>query len=329
MSKEYSDFEALGSYTTFGVAARCARFIECDSEEQLLATLRRTDLPQPVKLIGGGSNLLFTKPFEGTIVYRCDSDLSAVDVAADGSVTVSASVRLDALCERMCELGWWEFANLSAIPGTVGGAAVQNAGAYGMEMSNVVKALRVYNAATGHVETMPVELLHYGYRQSSLKSRTDIYILSVIFLPSERLQAPLLDYGKLRDGVDEATLTPTELRRVVTEIRRQKLPDPAEVGSAGSFFRNPEVAKELVPAGAPAFLQPNGLYKVSAAWLIDRAGLKGSAEGGAALWSAQPLVIVNKSGDATACEILRMEQRVVATVEQKYNIKLTPEVEHL
>jgi UDP-N-acetylmuramate dehydrogenase len=321
------NFKDLGSLTTFGVAAECAAYVLCDNADQLIATLRDRSLPGPIKLIGGGSNLLFTKSFAGTIVKMRTA--SVPQPSAEG-VTVSSSVLLDDLCRVMCAAGWWEFANLSGIPGTVGGAAVQNAGAYGMEMSRLVKSLQVYDAQADCVRTLSVDDMHYAYRHSLLKEpgNQHIYIIGVTFAPSQRLTAPLLDYGRLSESV-AADCTPDDVRRAVLEIRHAKLPSPEVTGSAGSFFRNPEVTPELVPAGAPAYPQPDGKVKLSAAWLIDHAGCKAFAQGGAAVWQSQPLVIVNANGKATAADILAIEHQIVDAVYSKFQIQLTPEVEHL
>jgi UDP-N-acetylmuramate dehydrogenase len=320
-------FGELGSLTTFGVAAECEAFVLCDNADELIATLRDRSLPQPVKIIGGGSNLLFTKPFAGTIVKL---RTAAVPLPTDEGITVSASVLLDDLCREMCGAGWWEFANLSGIPGTVGGAAVQNAGAYGMEMSRLVKSLQVYDARADRMLSLSVDDMHYAYRYSCLKERDNqhLYIIGVTFAPTQRLTAPLLDYGGLKERLSDQC-TPEDVRRVVLEIRHAKLPLPEEIGSAGSFFRNPEVSPELVPEGAPAYPQADGKVKLSAAWLIDHAGCKPLTQGGAAVWQKQPLVIVNANGKATANDILTLESKIIDKVYTQFDIKLTPEVEHL
>jgi UDP-N-acetylmuramate dehydrogenase len=327
---EHKKYSALEKHTTFGLHAECEMFVECNTEQELIAAVRRTDLPKPLKLIGGGSNLLFAKPFEGTILWRRGSDV-ALTPEADGAVTVSAAAELDEVCRLMCQAGWWEFANLSGIPGSVGGAAVQNAGAYGVEMCNVVGRVRVYNSRTEAVETWALEDMRYAYRRSALKEpqNAGVYILSVTFAPKSRLTAPLLSYGRLAESVDIATLTPERLRETILKIRAEKLPDLAEVGCAGSFFRNPEVERELVPEGATAFPTADGLWKLSAAWLIDRAGLKGRRCGGAVVWQKQPLVIANPGFTATAADVVSLEEEIIAAVAKAYGITLTPEVEHL
>lgn len=318
--KERYDVDVAG-LTTFGVAGRAACLVEWESVADLDVL---GDVPQPVLPIGGGSNLLFTRPFEGTLL-RCAAP-AAVDI--DGlRVTAPASVTLDALCEATSRRGLRGIENLSGIPGTLGGAIVQNAGAYGAEISDCLLEVTLYDLAEKRTLTVSRQWLAPAYRHTALKDTPWRYVVVNATFVLHPGDAPAkIDYGNLRQTLSDAEPTPMAVRLAVLAMRGSKLPDPAVKGSAGSFFRNPEVATP--PEGAPAYPLPNGLYKVPAAWLIDRCGLKGARCGGAMVWPQQPLVIVN-DGSAKAGDILKLEHLIVQTVHERFGITLTPEVEHV
>lgn len=315
--------------TTFRLPARVAALARWSQPSDLQALLGKASLPRPLKMIGGGSNLLFTKRFEGTLLLR-DSD-PTVEIGDDNCLRASANAVLDDICALASEAGLRGPENLSGIPGTLGGAIVQNAGAYGVETGDLLESARLLDLRSGEILTVDHEWLRFSYRFSRLKVESGRYAVLDATLRLRPACAPaILNYGNLGAAFATDTPTPAEVRRVVLEMRGAKLPDPSLIGSAGSFFRNPEVECATADKiGAPRFELPSGLVKVPAAWLIDNAGLKGTRVGGAAVWPSQPLVIVNADGNATAADVLALETLIVQTVEERFSITLIPEVEHI
>lgn len=301
-----------------------------------------------VKPIGEGSNLLFTSgSFDGTLLlsaYKAVSELPAPD--ADGSdvvLRVGAGMLLDELAASTAARGLWGLENLSLIPGTVGAAAVQNVGAYGVEFSSLVRSVRGFDRRSGLFIDLPAAALGYGYRDSVFKHAPmrDNLIITDVDIVLSRCAAPKLDYGNLRERLAATTPTPMAVREAVIATRRSKLPDPAVTGSAGSFFKNPVISpadadavrKRVAEAGIDSASMPafdvDGGVKLSAAWLIDRAGWKGAARGNVGTWPSQPLVIVNLTGRATGMEVARFAAAIVADVSDKFGVVLHPEAEYL
>ena len=180
----------------------------------------------------------------------------------------------------------------------------------------------------------------YGYRDSMFKHEKGRYIITSVLFRLTRKFSPKLDYGGVRkalEGLDEKALTPAIVRGAIIDIRRAKLPDPDEVGSAGSFFKNPVMPREQFekivaqeqPKEIPHFDLPDGTVKVPAAWMIDTLGFKGARSGGAQVYEKQPLVIVNASGEATAQDVLDLENQIITSVKQRFGVELHPEVEHI
>lgn len=262
-------------------------------------------------------------------------------------VTAKAGKTMDSLAAETAALGLWGLENLSGIPGHVGAAAVQNVGAYGVEAADLIESVTYVDVTTGEVTTAKPDQLAYAYRDSVFKHSPiagNVVIIEVSFRLSRR-PAPRLGYAGLSDSVavfrDSAAAdekdSPTIIRQAVIATRDAKLPNPAIVGSAGSFFKNPVVEPSVVEAisalvteaKVPAYPQPDGRVKLSAAWLIDRSGLKGASVGSAKTWMTQPLVIVNSDGKATAADILALEKKIIDTVNQRFGVVLSPEVEHI
>lgn len=317
---------SIGPLTTFRLPARAAALVCWQTVNDLRQALADETLPRPFKAIGGGSNLLFTSDFPGTLLLQ-EAPLTE---AYDPSVPVAASLPLDSFCRLAAEAGMRGPENLSGIPGTIGGALVQNAGAYGAEIGEFLVSARLFDMQTGDVLTVDPDWMDYAYRSSRLKNEADRYIIIDAILRPFGADTPArLDYGNLRAELGDAEPSPLAIREAVLRIRDSKLPRPEEIGSAGSFFRNPEVAPELLTPEMPRFMLPSGLAKVPAAWLIDRCGLKGHRAGGAMVWKSQPLVICNPEGNATATDVIALEQEIISAVSKRFNITLRPEVEHV
>lgn len=328
-------------FTTFGISARAACVAIYDSLDQLADILADTSLPRPFKHIGEGSNLLFTTDFPGTILISHISDYHVgVPDHANGLVDVvaSAGMSMDRLCRDMALRDIWGLENLSGIPGSVGASAVQNVGAYGIEAGDLITHVDAIEIATGKRVTFPHEALDYGYRHSVFKTDAmrDRFVITHVHFRLSTVAVPRLGYANLQSLLSGAPST-TEVRNTVIAIRDSKLPNPATTGSAGSFFKNPiitashfDAIQALYPdVKVPHFIVDCDAVKVPAAWLIDKAGCKAMAHGGASLWQSQPLVIVNTRGTATAADVVALERSIIDAVNARFNITLHPEVEHL
>ena len=427
---------------TFGMRVKARCFIEYDSVADLV-DIEFEELARPVLHIGGGSNLLFTDDFNGTILHsrinfieildecqfaavapshsvgplpallpqaarhkspldclpsgsrpypgvgKChfrtngtsSEDVYSTDAGTKNApevvfVSVGAGVVFDDFCNWAAKEGLWGVENLSYIPGEVGASAVQNIGAYGVEVKDVIRKVYCYDTVEEEFVNFSVEECGYGYRDSIFKNPEikGRYIITHVVFALSRDPQPKLDYGHLRDAVAEAAslsndprlpdgrhplagggmsftsdttsaiarLTPSLVRRVIIKIRKEKLPEPSVMGSAGSFFKNPVVSQDhfaRIEAAAkaeigpdykvPHYDLPDGTVKVPAAWMIEQCGWKGKRSGGAAVWEKQPLVIVNYTGEAYPEEIIGLERRIVESVRKKFDIELHPEVDHI
>ena len=334
----------LTAHNTFGMKVRCALYVEYDTVAELQA-LPWKELPQPIMHIGAGSNLLFTGDFPGTVLHSAVKYMKFVDMGLDEVLmTVGAGVVFDDFVARTCEVGLWGAENLSLIPGEVGASAVQNIGAYGVEAKDIIAGVVCLDTTDWSKTIFKTPELAYGYRDSMFKHNKGRYIVTSVLFKLSRKYSPKLDYGGIRsalEGRDLTKLTPGDVREAIIGIRRAKLPDPAEKGSAGSFFKNPVISREHFEkivavahasdpeAKVPSYDLPDGTVKVPAAWLIDSLGFRGAVNGGAKVYDKQPLVIVNESGTATPEEIMALEQQIISKVWETYDIELHPEVEHI
>ena len=341
--KQIRNFD-LTAHNTFGMKVRCALYVEYDTVAELQA-LPWKELPQPIMHIGAGSNLLFTGDFPGTVLHSAVKYMKFVDMGLDEVLmTVGAGVVFDDFVARTCEVGLWGAENLSLIPGEVGASAVQNIGAYGVEAKDIIAGVVCLDTTDWSKTIFKTPELAYGYRDSMFKHAKGRYIVTSVLFKLTRKYSPKLDYGGIRvalEGRDLTKLTPGDVREAIIGIRRAKLPDPADKGSAGSFFKNPVIPRdhfERIEATAlaanpevkvPHFDLPDGTVKVPAAWLIDSLGFRGKELGGAKVYDKQPLVIVNESGSASPEEIMALEQEIISKVWETYDIELHPEVEHI
>ena len=387
---------------TFGMKVKARCFMEYDSVADLV-DIEFEELARPVLHIGGGSNLLFTDDFKGTVLHskinfieilddspchceervschseervschseepvscHCEERVSChceerstpchceerSDVAI--YVSVGAGVVFDDFCAWAAKEGLWGVENLSYIPGEVGASAVQNIGAYGVEVKDVIHKVYCYDTVEEEFVNFSVEDCEYGYRDSIFKDPEikGRYIVTHVVFALSREPRPRLDYGHLKEAVTspengdasiERHLTPEMIRRVIIKIRKEKLPEPSVMGSAGSFFKNPVITMEhyqRIEAAAkaehgpdykvPHYDLPDGMVKVPAAWMIEQCDWKGRRSGGAAVYDKQPLVIVNYTGEAYPEEIIGLERRIIASVKAKFGVDLHPEVEHI
>ena len=341
-----SYYQDLTKMNTFGMKVKARCFIEYDSVADLV-DIEFEELARPVLHIGGGSNLLFTDDFRGTVLH---SKINFIEIISETSdkvlVSVGAGVVFDDFCDWAAKEGLWGVENLSYIPGEVGASAVQNIGAYGVEVKDVIKTVYCYDTVDEEFVNFDVEDLEYGYRDSAFKDPEikGRYIVTHVVFALSRTPQPKLDYGHLKEAVEAAgtELTPLLIRKVIIKIRKEKLPEPSVMGSAGSFFKNPVITADhfaRIEAAAKAELGaeykvphydlPDGTVKVPAAWMIEQCGWKGKRSGNAAVYDKQPLVIVNYTGEAFPEEIISLERRIIASIKAKFDIILHPEVEHI
>ena len=337
MIKRIDNYD-LSAQNTFRMRVSCACYIEYDSAADL-GTIDFDSLPKPILSIGEGSNLLFTKDFEGTVLCSKIKYIKYFDVGADTvPLAVGAGVKWDDLVLKTCEDKLWGAENLSLIPGTVGAAAVQNIGAYGVEAKDIIAGVTCFDILKKEKTAFKTPECRYGYRESIFKTPEfkERYIITGVLFRLSREAAPKTEYGALKSVFEGAAPTdPMQVREAVINIRNSKLPAVEEIGSAGSFFKNP-VLEPLKFAQlcegyetVPHYLLPGGFVKVPAAWLIEQCGLKGASVGGAAVYEKQPLVIVNHSGEARAEEVLALENKIIMAVQEKIGVVLQPEVEHV
>ena len=321
------------AHNTFGIEAKAARFVEfasvCELKEFLGDGFTGKSL-----VIGGGSNLLFVDDFDGTVFHSAIMDINVVEESADDVLLrVGSGVNWDALVAYTVEKGWSGLENLSLIPGEVGASAVQNVGAYGVEAGDLIEKVETVRIADGTGCSFTKADCDFAYRHSIFKAaEKGRHIVTYVTYRLKKTAEFKLSYGNLKEKVEElggATLA--NVRRAVCEIREAKLPNPEQIGSAGSFFMNPIVAaekatqlKEEYPA-MPQYPLATGYVKLSAGWLIEQCGWKQTPHEHVGVYRHQALVVVNLGG-ATGREVLDFAEAVVASVEEKFGVCLNMEV---
>ena len=332
--KDLRDY-SLQAHNTFGLEARCSRFMEYASTEEActIATVLRTS-NIPYIIIGGGSNLLLTGDFKGIVVHSAMTDMELRGIR----LHCGSGVVWDDVVAWTVEHGLVGAENLSLIPGDVGASAVQNIGAYGVEVKDIIVEVEAVEIATGKVRTFSNADCRYGYRDSRFKQewKNQYLITHVTYQLTPIAQHPSLhlDYGNIRAELAKRNIdspTPQQLRQVIIDIRREKLPDPEVMGNAGSFFMNPVVSRnqyeQLVARypDMPHYYVDDQHEKIPAGWMIDRCGWKGRSLGRAGVHDKQALVLVNL-GDATGAEILALCRAIQEDVKMKFGIEIHPEV---
>ena len=337
---------SLLPYNTFGLDVQARYFARFTSADELRQLLKLPAVQTAQKLIlGGGSNLLFTQDFQGVVLKN---EIRGLEISHEDSDTQTALVRAGAgeswhgLVEYALDQGLSGLENLSLIPGTVGAAPLQNIGAYGAELRDTFEQLEAVALRTGELRVFNAAECGFGYRESVFKNELrDQFVVTAVVLRLHRQARPNVRYGAITDTLTELGITgePTaqDVSRAVIHIRRTKLPDPAVVVNAGSFFKNPELSqarfdhlKSQYP-DLPGYPVPGGV-KVPAAWLIERAGWKGLRRGPGAgthgVHDRQALVLVHHGG-ATGGELRQLAEEIIASVRRQFAIELHPEVNML
>jgi len=326
---------SLKPFNSFGVDV-CARlFAEAQSDadvREALAYAAGHDVP--LLVIGGGSNLLLTGDIDALVLRMASRGIRLLsDEGERVVIEAEAGEPWHPFVQHTLAQGWAGLENLSLIPGTVGAAPMQNIGAYGVEIKDVFAGLTALDRYTGELRDFTLDECAFAYRDSLFKQQSDRWLILRVRFALSRIAHLHLEYGPVRQrlteqGIDQAT--PSDVSRAICSIRSEKLPDPAVLGNAGSFFKNP-----LVPAAHVAHLkdqypdlvaypQPGGQMKIAAGWLIERAGWKGFREGDAGVHKLQALVLVNY-GNATGLELLDLARRIQKDIAERFQVDLEME----
>lgn len=324
---------SLRSRNSFGVDQQAARLVEFETPEDL-RTLFAAGIPEKWTVLAGGNNILFTRDYDGVLLTPVARGITLLsDDGDEVRVRADAGVEWDDLVEWAVGRGLWGIENLSLIPGKAGAAPVQNIGAYGCEAKDAIRRVEMYCVETGAMLTLDAAHCGFGYRESvfkhDLKGRAIITAVEIALMHTPR---PRLGYGDVEREVEaRGGATLRNIREAICAIRRAKLPDPAVLGNAGSFFKNPVVgaaAAERLFAeypDMPHYPAPEGRVKLAAGWLIDRAGMKGRRKGAVGVHERQALVLVNHGG-ATGGEVIAFAHEVQERVREKFGIEIDTEV---
>lgn len=326
---------SLKQSNTFGLNSLAQVFIETDNPTELLNELNTNniDLNNPL-LLGSGSNILLSVPTLGTVIHPVNDDICILEESQDSVLVKCGAGRdWDELVDWTVTKGYGGLENLSHIPGSVGAAPIQNIGAYGTEASICLESVRIIDLSTSRQFTLSREECRFGYRDSIFKDPAHRLwlIWEVIFLLDKDPRVNL-SYNPLKQEFPIGSQPHIrDIREAVIRIRRSKLPDPAEIGNAGSFFKNPVISacqagllRENYPE-LPTYYHDPGVVKIPAGWLIEQCGWKGFREGNVGVYPKQALVIVNYGG-ATASEVISLADRIVDSVIKSFGIRLEMEV---
>ncbi len=335
---------SLKPYNTFGVEAKAKYFAEVHSEQELVEILQQykklsSENPEKLPLIflGGGSNVLFTKDFDGLVVKLNLKGISEEMMnETDVLVTAKSGENWHSFVMYCLEKNYGGLENLSLIPGNVGTSPMQNIGAYGTEIKDVFVSCKVLNIKTLEIEEFDREKCRFGYRDSIFKQegKGKYVILDVTFALTTVNHKIKTEYGAIKAelekmGIEKPTIQ--DVSKAVINIRQSKLPDPKDLGNAGSFFKNPTIPKdqfeELQKKFPEIHFYPTGeMVKIPAGWLIEQCGFKGKQKGNVASHKLQSLVIINATGNATGKEIFDFSSEIIESVKEKFGIELEREV---
>lgn len=326
--------QSLLNHNTFGIDQGCNALYEPTSVEELRATLAML-CKEPLLVIGGGSNLLLTRNFDGNVLHPLIKGIEVSEKDAYILMRCGAGEVWDEVVDYAVSHGYYDMENLSHIPGEVGASVVQNIGAYGMEVQDVVYKIEAIETETGKEVVITPEECDYAYRYSKFKGEwKGRYVVTYVTYKLSKNFTPRLGYGNLsavlqQKGIENPTAS--DVRRAVIDIRKSKLPEPEIEGNAGSFFMNPVVDRdkfsELIERypNMPHYNVGDDKVKIPAGWMIEQCGWKGKSMGRAAVHDKQALVLVNKGG-ATGKEILALCDAIRSDVKSRFGIEIRPEV---
>lgn len=326
---------SLKTLNTMGLDAIAEHYLRVENDDALCEALALAKQRNwPVTILGGGSNVVLQNAVPGLVIQMASSGFSVVE-DCDGHMVIEAAAGepWHPFVLRTLEMGAYGLENLSLIPGTVGAAPVQNIGAYGVELKDVFAGLTAYDRFLGKPVEMDAGQCAFGYRDSCFKHDIDRWVILRVRFRLSRKPLLHLEYGPIRDrliamGVGDPT--PLDVSRAVCAIRREKLPDPAELPNAGSFFKNPVISQEQALAlkqrypDLVSYPQAHGV-KVAAGWLIDKAGWRGFRERDVGVHRHQALVLVNYGGTTTGDDVLSLAGRIQQDIQDRFGIALEME----
>lgn len=326
--------QSLLKYNTFGIDQSCKELFEPKNIKELLELLPKLR-KEPLLMIGGGSNLLLTKDFNGNVLHLKFKGIEVNETEDYVLLRCAAGEVWDEVVEYAVSHCYYDMENLSLIPGEVGASVVQNIGAYGMEVKDVVYKIEAIEIETGKSIVIFPEECDYGYRYSKFKGEwKGKYIVTYVTYKLNKTFTPRLDYGNLsttlhQQGIDNPTAS--DVRSVVIDIRKSKLPDPEVEGNAGSFFMNPVVSREKFEKllskypNMPHYVVSENEVKIPAGWMIDQCGWKGKTLGKAGVHDKQALVLVNRGG-AKGRDVLELCDAIRNDIKKTFEIDIYPEV---
>jgi UDP-N-acetylmuramate dehydrogenase len=327
--------QQLKDLNSFGLDTKAKHFVRPKDMESLSNLMENETYSQmPLLVLGEGSNILFRNDFEGLVIQPGMKGIEIVEENREEMVVkVGASENWDSWVSYSIEKGWYGLENLSMIPGSVGSSPIQNIGAYGEELKNRFEWLEAWDLQLKQLIRMDQSACRFGYRSSIFKGEAlGRYIITHVAFRLNRKPDLKLDYGNVKEEFTKAKgRTPLDLRNVITAIRSEKLPDPAQYGNAGSFFKNPIVDRTIYNCirveypQIPFFPNDGNQMKIPAAWLIEKSGWKGKRLGNVGTWPTQALVIVNYGG-ASGQEIYDFSENILQDVERIFGITLEREV---
>lgn len=328
---------SLINHNTFHIDVSAKEYVELLSESEIIEyTSRLVNSSSRFCILGGGSNVLFTKDFSGTVLHIKIDGIEIIEQKHDYVlVEAGAGVVWDDLVTFVVDNNFGGIENLTSIPGTVGAAPIQNIGAYGVELKDVFHSLNAVEIETGNVKKFSAQDCKFSYRESVFKNELKgQYVITSVLLKLSTDPQVNAGYKLVEDKINELGLSSpciSDIRKIIAGIRKSKLPDPDELGNAGSFFKNPVIGIEQYSElsksfdNIPSYKLDDQYIKVPAAWLIELCGLKGYREGNVGTHKTQPLVLVNYGG-ANGAEIVRFAEKIQSKVQNKFGIQLHPEV---
>lgn len=334
----FSNNTSLKDYNTFGLDVYTKYFFEFNSEQELRVVLKDNILKENrLLIVGQGSNLLFLKDFDGVVLHSAIRRIELLESTDEYVLLeIGSGVIWDDVVAHCVENGWWGIENLSLIPGEIGAAAIQNIGAYGSEIKDVVQQVKAMEITTSVSRMFDVSECGYGYRLSVFKNELKgQYVVTSVVLKLSRVPAVNLGYQHLQQEVmKRGEINLHNIRNTIIEIRESKLPDPKILGNAGSFFMNPVIPRKLFDELQKNYPEMPHYYisdkeeKIPAGWLIEQCGWKGKSVGRAGVHQKQALVLVNLGG-ASGKEVVQLAEQIQDSVSEKFGIFLTPEVNYI
>ena len=333
MNKVLSNF-SIKDYNTFNIDVKSNKFISINTEDQLINYLTQNKGQEDIFFLGGGSNVLFSKDYNGTIVHLSLKGKEIIEESDDNIIVeVCSGENWHEFVMWAIENNYGGIENLSLIPGNVGAAPIQNIGAYGVELKDVFDSCRVLSRESNEIEHFNKDKCEFNYRSSIFKSKekNKYVILSIRLKLSKEPHSFNLTYDSLKERFNSKEISLSSISEEIIKIRESKLPNPKKIGNCGSFFKNPIIKSQKLEdllekyPKLPHHEIENGFYKIPAAWLIEKIGFKDKSLGDVGVYIHQPLVIVN-NGNASGSDILKFANSIKDSVREVFNIELEEEV---